>query len=100
MDTIQRVPAQHELEVGISGKWATILTVLKHNWQKCMMDIYAIRRKQHTNESYEFMLTTAAANSPNRQRNRSTTADADRRGYAPSMMQVVEVDGFLFCVWG
>jgi len=44
-DTLEYVPTQEEKGgTGISGKWATILTLLKQSWENGDTDIYAVER--------------------------------------------------------
>ena len=44
-DTLEYVPTQEEEgDTGISGKWATILTLLKQAWENGDTDIYAVER--------------------------------------------------------
>ena len=41
---MEYVPTQEEEGTGISGKWATILTLLKQAWENGDTDIYAVER--------------------------------------------------------
>ena len=62
MDTIVYVPVSEEIgDTEISGKWATILTLLKKGLENGQTDIYAVKRVSH---EPEFVLTTSEFNLP------------------------------------